>query len=248
MTPAQTKLLHIAARQVGLNDRQYRMVLQNVAGVASSTSLTNTQFEQVMAVMEDRGFRQFCQSETYWRDKSARHGSRTNERQVQLLRELAAKQPYPLGALVRKFSHGRTDQVEDLQPREAWALTEMLKKVVNRKGENDEAEAPGDPSPGPIGNGNGNRNGTCTANTSDAGKPSSPLPAHAAAGVAQESLFDTTPVSPSGTRRFIDGLPSLPDTQPAPRRSRSPRAGFRKQTSPVEAELSRPVTDDEVPF
>lgn len=221
MTPAQTKLLHIAARQVGLNDRQYRMVLQNVAGVASSTSLTNTQFEQVMAVMEDRGFRQYGQGETYWRDKSSRHGSRTNERQVQLLRELAGQQPYPLGALVRKFSHGRTDQVEDLQPREAWALTEMLKKVVNRKGESDEAEA----SEGFLRQ--GTETGACTTT----------VPAQAATE-AQESLFDCTPA----------GSSCLPDAQPAPRRSWPARAGFRKQTSPVEAELSRPVTDDEVPF
>ena len=235
MTPQQTQLLHVAIRQTvpPLNDRQYRMVLQNVAGVATSTKLTNAQFEEVMAVLEARGFRQRGQSETYWRDKAAAQGSRTNERQIHLIHELAAQQPYALGALVRKFSHSRTDQPAQLTPQEAWQLTEMLKKVADRSSTgvspvSHEAEA----DEGLLGQ--RTETGTCTA----------VAPAQAAAKT-QESLFDCTPA----------GSCCPPIIEPAARRTRPPRAGFSRGTgyqpvssNPIDQELHRPMEDCEVPF
>src|SRR4051812_11818394 len=103
-TTEQFCLIHVAARQVGLvdasGDARYRMLLQNVAGVASAKLLTQTSFEDVMAVMEDMGFSRERQQHidraaisggggstaraqsTYWRDKVRARGCNANERLV----------------------------------------------------------------------------------------------------------------------------------------------------------------------
>lgn len=142
ITLPQLRTIHVAARQVGLidgdGDERYRMLLRNAAGVESSKQLTQAQFEDVMAVMEDLGYAPAGMdmgSSHYWRDKVAGRGSRANPRLVYRIRKLADQQSnYPLGALVRQHSAGRTDQVTDLRPREAWNLIEALKAMKTRSG------------------------------------------------------------------------------------------------------------------
>lgn len=126
-TALQLKIVHVAARKVGLNDAQYRTLLANAAGVQSSKDLTQAGFEDVMAVLEDLGFRDDRNGETYWRDKVEARGQAGNARMVHKIRELAKHSIYPLERLVWRHSEGRTEDVEQLTPREAWKLIEMLK-------------------------------------------------------------------------------------------------------------------------
>lgn len=178
-TPQQLKLLHVAARQVGLitgkqDDARYRLLLANVAGVDSSKSLSQAQFEDVMAVMEDMGFsreRVLHQERasftgtsgsatravsTYWRDKVAGRGRIANARMIHKIRELSEKCPrYTLSALALRFSDRRTSAVEELKGKEAWDLIEMLKAAGGRDArpaEHEEADSVGCPcwSPGGI--------------------------------------------------------------------------------------------------
>jgi hypothetical protein len=138
MTPTQLKLIHIAAGQVqgGLNDAQYRTLLQNVAGVTSAKSLTNASYEDCMAVLEDLGFRQRGEPEDYWRDKVFRRGSRPGERMVFKIEAMALECRYELPALCLRMSNHRTGDVRALYPREAWQLIEAMKAIEKREASN----------------------------------------------------------------------------------------------------------------
>lgn len=136
MTTSQTRLIHIAKRQIGLNDLQYRLILNNVGGVASSTMLDNNGFERVMACFEEIGFRMDAKSATYWRDKVAsRNSGKINEREARKIEAMAALTKYKLPGLVMRISGGKTDRVEQLDSRQAYNLIETLKAIVARDGE-----------------------------------------------------------------------------------------------------------------
>lgn len=110
------------------------MILRNTGRVASSKDLDNAGVEDVMAVFEDMGFDSHPRGKTYWRDKVKRRASgRGGERQVDLIRRLAAGHRYSLEALCLRFSGQRTENVEKLTSREAWSLIEMLKATAARE-------------------------------------------------------------------------------------------------------------------
>jgi hypothetical protein len=141
MTSLQTRLIHIAAKQVDLSDLQYRLLLKNVAGVDSSKMLTQAGFEDVMAVLEDMGFRDTAHAPAraargdYWRGKVAVRGQQCGGRMVHKIRELAERQSkYTLIGLCHLASQYRAADPEHLRPREAWNLIEMLKDVIKRTG------------------------------------------------------------------------------------------------------------------
>lgn len=134
MTKPQTQLLHIAVKQVGLNDRQYRMILRTVCEVASSTQLDNKQFEQVMAVLEDRGFRLTGKPETWFRDKAAMQGSTASDRQIALIHKLASHTPYPPQSIVWRITNHEKHQPEELDGGEAYKVIEALKGILSRAG------------------------------------------------------------------------------------------------------------------
>lgn len=136
-TALQLKLVHVAARQAGLNDAQYRTLLRSVAEVESSRQLAQADFEDVMAVLEDLGFVDSKNGAGYWRRKVEQRGRRGNERMVHKINELCQGGQggrYPLESMVRRFSGDRTADVEQLTPREAWKLIECLKAIVARDG------------------------------------------------------------------------------------------------------------------
>jgi hypothetical protein len=147
--------VHIAVKQLGLTDDAYRMILRNVAGVGSAKDLGNVTFEDVMAVLEDNGFRQFGKPENYWRAKVATRGTSAGSRMAFKVRELHQRfDRYPLDALCRRFSQGRTDQVDRLYPKEAWQLIEMLKAAIVREEQRRDMRSAGFPDqalPAPIG-------------------------------------------------------------------------------------------------
>lgn len=131
-TPRQLQLVHVAARRVNLEAPQYRMLLHNVAGVESAKDLDNATFEDVMAVLEDLGFRGGPDAD-YWRRKVRLRGMYSGPRMVHKIHALAADQRYQLPALCLRFSDHRTDEPEKLYPREAYNLIEMLKVAVDRE-------------------------------------------------------------------------------------------------------------------
>lgn len=135
MTPDQIKLIRIAAKKVGLNDAQYRMLLWNVAKVKSCLQLTNGGFEDVMAIFEQDGFVFDSSKPFYFRDKVFRRGELVNERVLRKIETLAVinGQPYPLESMTLRMSRQRTRKTEELTPREAFNLIEAIKKIIERE-------------------------------------------------------------------------------------------------------------------
>jgi hypothetical protein len=138
MTPEQTRLIHIAQRQLEMNDRQYRMILKHVADCSSSSQLTNSSFEDVMALFEERGFRHQGKPADYWRNKVQLRGAFAGERMVRKIHALLEGTKYSLAGLCDRFTQGRTREVTKLNPQEAYNLVEMLKKVQERIAPNSE--------------------------------------------------------------------------------------------------------------
>ncbi|QOV90915.1 phage protein GemA/Gp16 family protein [Humisphaera borealis] len=134
-TNPQLKILHIAARQVGLivgNDSvRWRLLLRNVGDVDSSKSLDNAGVEDVMAVMEDMGFIDI-RGAGYWSGKVRRRNCACGERMARKIEQLAAGSRYALGAMCRRMSRNRTEYVGELTPREAWELIEAYKAANER--------------------------------------------------------------------------------------------------------------------
>ena len=139
-TNLELKMVHVAARQAGLGEEQYRMVLRNAGGVASSKELTQAGLEDVMSVFEDGGFRHQGKPENYWRNKVAMRGTFCGDRLAHKIAELAARQQYALEGLCRRVSGERVGIVARLTPREALNLVELLKAVIERKTTGEEAE------------------------------------------------------------------------------------------------------------
>jgi hypothetical protein len=132
-TANQLKLIHIAARQLDLDDADYRLVLRNVAKVESAKELDNVSFEDVMACFEGAGFRMPKEAEDYWRNKVALRSRFATSREVFEIRRLAEKVMYDLPGLCRKFSAGRTWEPSKLSRDEASKLIEMLKACATRE-------------------------------------------------------------------------------------------------------------------
>jgi len=132
-TPLELKLIHMAYRQAGLEEEHYRMILRNVAGVESAKLLSQTDLENVMAVLEDSGFRHAGKPADYWRSKVALRGSICGERMVRKIEDLAAGQKYDLAGLCRRVSAERVARVDKLMPREAYQLIEALKAICARQ-------------------------------------------------------------------------------------------------------------------
>jgi phage gp16-like protein len=136
VTINQIKLVHVAKRQLGLDEADYRQILLDVAGVGSSKDLTPRGFEDLMAHFEHRGFRRPSGAEgpaDYWRMKKFQRGIKADARQVHLISQLAAGTNYRLGGLCMRFSQGRTERPAELTAKEASQLIEMLKSAGARK-------------------------------------------------------------------------------------------------------------------
>lgn len=132
-TAQQVKLIQIARRQVGLDEPAYRMLLHNVAGVDSCKLLDNPGVEDVMAVMEDMGFRMAGEPAFYWRGKVSARGSICGERMAMKINALCAYTKFEAAGMAERMSKGRTRIVEQLGPREAYNVIEALKKMINRQ-------------------------------------------------------------------------------------------------------------------
>lgn len=153
-TAKQVQLAVMACRQAGIDDaarklilRQFPHALFNRQGIPvsdpSSTSarLDNADFEDFMAIVEDRaGGKILHFTPGYFGDKVGSRSVHANERMGSKIRELyrayllQGDGRYRLEGLVWRFSAQRTSQVDELKPREAWNLIEMLKNLRKSQG------------------------------------------------------------------------------------------------------------------
>jgi hypothetical protein len=140
-TALQIKLIHVAHKQAGLSDADYRTILRNCGGATSCKDLDQRGYEDAMAVIEDCGFRERDKPGDYWRAKVAARGSRAGGRMAYKIHELALASRYDLAAMCRKFSADRAEEPEQLTPREAWKLIEMYKAAAGREARSQEPEA-----------------------------------------------------------------------------------------------------------
>jgi hypothetical protein len=134
MTPLQLKILHIAKRDRGIDEADWRTILRSIARVQSSKDLTNAGFEDVMAYLEAQGYRQPGKPETYWRSRSGqREREEVTSRQVHMIGALAREAGIGMEGFCRRMSNGQTDQPELLSYQEAYNVIEALKAIIARK-------------------------------------------------------------------------------------------------------------------
>ncbi len=86
ITLNQRKLIHVAKRQLGMDEETYREMLRNVAGVSSSTELTLQMFQAVIDHLVSCGFKKtpgeydysgFVAYKEKWRKTGMRPGMAT---------------------------------------------------------------------------------------------------------------------------------------------------------------------------
>ncbi len=149
MTNQQLKLVHIAARAVGLrgpagNGRYWMLLGQytqsNGRRVTSSKQLTSVQFESLMGIMEAQGFEQPGKTSRYWREKASASAERFGRGQCSFA-QLAAVYHLAgdlgwaaehIDAFCRRMTQGRAETAVSLSAREAYTVIEGMAAMVER--------------------------------------------------------------------------------------------------------------------
>ncbi|MEW9900992.1 regulatory protein GemA [Chitinivorax sp. PXF-14] len=123
-TKSDLAKIHIAKQQLGMDDDTYRVMLRNVAGVASSKELSAAGLARVMAHLARLGF------------KPTRHGQKprmTKSRQAQIdkIEALLAEAGRPWAYLTSHRPGGRS-MVQRLARVDAleWATTDGLRNII----------------------------------------------------------------------------------------------------------------------
>lgn len=134
LTKPQMILLQTARRQVPSlrEDARWRMVLRNVARVESSRELTNRSLEDVLALLEELGFRAPSKRPDHYRRKVASRGQTVSDEQLYKMGAMAHEAGLDLDGFCRRMSAGRTDNPSELEPLEAYNVIEALKAIINR--------------------------------------------------------------------------------------------------------------------
>lgn len=143
ITKLQIQTIQIARRQVqqksgGVFDEgQFRMALLNVGGVrpdcngrVSSKALDQAGFEQMMAMLEDMGFRDVSGKPDHWR---SRVNGLATTRQVFEIKRLGAESRYSIESLCQRATGGKCTSPEQLTPKQAHGLIEALKNIGARE-------------------------------------------------------------------------------------------------------------------
>lgn len=131
--PKKIALLHVARKQLGLDEDAYRDILRRWGGVESSADLDPVAFEKVMIRMEQLGFRSTWQKRTF----GYRHESMASPAQVNYIRTLWEKyQPEDtneagLNAWLTKYHH--VSALRFVSAEKAQGVITALKKMVARK-------------------------------------------------------------------------------------------------------------------
>ncbi|MCO5065672.1 MAG: regulatory protein GemA [Rhizobiaceae bacterium] len=126
-------LLHVAKRQLGLDEDTYRDILRRFGGVESSADLDPVEFEAVMIRMAGLGFRSTWTKRTF----GDRHSSMASAAQVELMRSLwekydpADEDEKHLNAWLRRF-HG-VSAMRFVSAKKAKSVITALKAMVARQ-------------------------------------------------------------------------------------------------------------------
>lgn len=126
-------LVHVAKRQLGLDEDSYRDILRRWGNVESSADLDPVAFECVMIRMEQLGFRSTWTKRTF----GDRHASMASAAQVNLIRTLWEKyapadtDETGLNGWLSKYHH--VSALRFLSADKAKAVLPALKAMVGRK-------------------------------------------------------------------------------------------------------------------
>ena len=130
MTRAMIAKIHIAKKEMGLDDASYRNVLKAATGKDSSKALSERELERVLGKFRELG----------WKPKrsGSKPSGRPHVRKIHALwsaLEKAGKLRDASPAALRSFVQRQTgcDAAEFLTSREAGAVIEALKAWLNRR-------------------------------------------------------------------------------------------------------------------
>ena len=152
-------MVKMAQRSLKMDDASYRTMLRNVASVKSCKSLSQRDFEDVMAFFESMGYVDNRNGKEHWSNIVARRGSFASSRQIHMIRELYSDYEssrgqydthYELGGLVANTCKDRTRDPERLRPYEAHKLIEQLKSMISRLSPTSESAASSSTEPTPF--------------------------------------------------------------------------------------------------
>lgn len=129
----QIALIHVAKKQLGLDDDAYRDVLRRWGGVESSADLDAIGFHKVMIRFEQLGFRSIWTKRTF----GDRHSSMATPAQIGFIRDMWEKydpsdpDETHLNAWLFKFH--QVSALRFLSAEKAKAVIPALKAMVGRK-------------------------------------------------------------------------------------------------------------------
>jgi hypothetical protein len=130
---AQIKMIKTAQRALGIDDDDYRRILQTLAGVESCTKLDNRSFERVMRHFEECGFRRFSgPAGDRFRMRKFHAGLFASPEERHKIADLAEKAGVAVPGFVLRMTRGRIDDINKITPREAYNVIEGLKKIIER--------------------------------------------------------------------------------------------------------------------
>jgi len=121
----QIRLIHVAKRELGLGDDEYRDLLYAVTSKRSSRDLTAAETKEVVATLERLGFK----------PPAPRPAERATAAQVKFIKDLwreAAKHPSENWLRVWLLNTYRVDRPEDLTFDDASRAIEALKAMKRR--------------------------------------------------------------------------------------------------------------------
>jgi hypothetical protein len=130
-SPADSRLIEAASRQIGMLPIHLQALLSIVAGVKSVERLPHSAVNDVMAVLEDYGFREEGVAADFWRSRLKAQGSLCGRRliaKILSLRSNAKSTNLPAGC--REVTQGRVDRIDRLTPGEALALIGNLSSAT----------------------------------------------------------------------------------------------------------------------
>lgn len=126
-------VIHVARKQLGLPEDQYRAILLGAGGVDSAAELDELAFERVMAAMNRLGFRSTWTRRTFGANRSGM----ATPRQVQLIRGLWAEfhGPDPDDVALNRWlaKYHKVAALRFVDCNKAGAVLTALKAMASRK-------------------------------------------------------------------------------------------------------------------
>ncbi len=126
----QKKLIHVAARRLGLidsdSDEQYRTVLRSVCGVSSSLHISQSGFDRLLDFFQALGFDLLNGRQVA--------GTGPSSRQEWRIERLLKKLPgVNLAGVITQITNGESDNLEDLTRYETGKVITALIAIKQRK-------------------------------------------------------------------------------------------------------------------